>query len=387
MNRIVFGSANHWTSPCQVGSHAWARLFASHDWETAYLSDPVTPWHWLASGSRRQNHQRFDLWRHPRQFPESGRLCSWVPGSLIAPRNQLFFRSSWTLKNWASLSWPPVADKVREMGFDSPDALWLDSVRHIYWAKQIHPRKIILRVADWSAGFGSVPPSILKLEESLVRESDMVIASAETLSEKLKDWRGKAPLFTIRNGVDTSFWSAPLPEPPEYAGIPAPRAVYVGALDHWFDLQLLLDTARGLPGIQFVIIGNRKFDLPSVSPSNLHWLGSRNRNVVPAYLQFAQAGIIPFKRNELIDCVCPLKLYEYMACGLPVIATRWKELEHMQSPALLATGADEWIEGLKKLAAVSPSQKQIFQQYARANDWNVRWQQWTDAWREIMKKA
>ena len=396
MNRIIFGSANHWTSPYQVGSHAWARLFARHGWRTLYLSDPVTPWHWLDRNSWERTRERFALWFGNGVLEEESRLKAWTPFSLVSPRNSAFFRSDGVLRHWPELAFPSVQHKARQWGFESPDLLWLDSVRHAGWGMELRPKKTVLRVADWSAGLKAAPRAALELEQDLVRKCDLVVVSAQSLEERLKPLRDGKPMATIRNGVDFEFWNQPVVSPEEYAEIPAPRIIYVGALDEWFDLPLLFELARALPKVSFVLIGQRRFPLESgASPSNVYWLGVRPRGQARAWLRYAQLGIIPFRRTELIECVCPLKLYEYMACGLPVVATRWKELEYMRSPALLAEGVEEWVAHLQKLLEMTGSfaplgasslaryGREKLLAYARENDWRQRWRQWEVAYQGI----
>ncbi|MCC7519647.1 MAG: glycosyltransferase [Verrucomicrobiae bacterium] len=376
MNRVVFGAANHWTSPFQVGSHAWARLFAANGWSVFYASDPLTPWHFLDASARAAAAARFALWRRP--FHEEG-VQAWAPFSLVAPRPSPVLRSAWALQNWSRFAWPPPVAKAISQGFAAPDLLWLDSVRHAAWGERLRPARVVLRVADWSAGFGAATAASLDLERRLVAEADLVVASAATLAERLRARRGGRPLAVIRNGVDLDFWQETVPEPPEYREIPCPRAVYVGAIDAWLDAERIGRLAAALPAWSFVMIGPARRALPPARP-NLHWLGARPRAQARAYVRHAQAGIIPFLRNELVDHVCPIKLYEYMACGLPVVATRWAELEAMASPARLAANDDEWIAAFNELGVACRSlPRERETTYAVANSWPSRWPEFTSA--------
>ena len=380
MSRIIFGSANHWTSPYQVGSHAWARLFTKHDWQAAYISDPITPWHWFNFKNRERTCERFALWRSMGKFFEDGKLRAWAPFSLIAPHRITPFSGSWTLEKWDSFSIPSIASQINQWRFGSPDILWLDSVRHIGWGRRLNPKFTVLRLADWLAGFTAVPSSVLEMERKLIAEVDLVITSAKTLENRVKPFRNGKPLATIRNGVDVSFWRDPCNEPLEYAEIPSPRAIYVGALDEWFDMPLLIAVAKALQHVSFVLIGQERASFNKEdAPSNIYWLGSRPREKVPAYIQHAQVGIIPFKRTELIEYVCPLKLFEYAACGLPIVSSQWRELEQMNSPAQLASGTEEWIHFLETILKQTDGNKALVKaalDYAIANDWQHRWMEW-----------
>ncbi len=380
--KVLFGSANHWTSPYQVGSHAWARLFAQNGWDVAYLSDPLTPWHQLSSQNVERTAERQGLWQSHGEKFENGKVRAWVPRSLIAPQNRPFFRNEFVLRNWHSFATPSISFVLKQWSFQDPDLIWFDSVRHWSWLKTLPAKKKVFRLADWSAGFSSVPQSQLDLEKEILKEADLVITSAEALREKVKDIRVSAPLATIRNAVDTAFWSTACPIPTEYQEIPGPRVVYMGAIEEWFDANLLTALAKAFPKVSFVMVGQRRIPLNGeLTLKNIHWLGSRSREQARAYLQHAQVGIIPFKRNDLIECVCPLKLYEYMACDIPVVATRWKELEMMNSPACLASSTEEWITVLKSL--LNSNQSHGYRDYAAQNDWSERWNQWSEIYQKL----
>lgn len=400
MSRVIFGSANHWTSPYQVGSHAWARLFAKHGWEVAYISDPITPWHQLFGKNIERNRERFDLWRSGgKRFADDG-VLAWVPLAMMAPHRSRISAHPWILNTWDRMSVPSIARRISKWGFAQPDLLWLDSARHAGWGTRLKPGLTVLRVADWSAGFSGVPRAVIELERHLIDTSDLVITASSSLEERIREMRGGRPLHTIRNGVDCRFWQMPCAEPPEYAAIPAPRAVYVGALDEWFDSQLLLTLAKSFPQVSFVLIGNRSAGFAQeLAESNIHWMGSQSRGRVRSFLRHSQVGIIPFKRTELVEHVCPLKLYEFMACGLPVVSTRWRELENMGSPARLARNHEEWTDHLQQVlvesqASVNPlpsvgagldTNADPLRAYALANDWAGRWEEWMNIQRKLTR--
>src|SRR3989338_2445049 len=181
MNRILFGSANHWTSPYQVGSHAWARLFMQHHWQVGYVSDPLTPWHWLNRKGKKQNRERFELWLKRNHPFEENKLRTFVPFSVIAPHQSPFLRNRWVLENWHLFTCPSMEAQMKGWDFESPEILWLDSVRHANWGKKSKPRFTVLRVADWNPGFRAVPAPILEMERKLLSEADLVITSAKAL--------------------------------------------------------------------------------------------------------------------------------------------------------------------------------------------------------------
>ncbi len=109
----------------------------------------------------------------------------------------------------------------------------------------------------------------------------------------------------------------------------------------WFDADLVNALTDELPEVDFVLIGPEKEIRPKLQARKiLHLLGRRPFEALSSYLHHADVGIIPFNRTKhpnLVNAINPLKLYEYTACGLPVVATRWDELEQIHPPATYAT--------------------------------------------------
>jgi glycosyltransferase involved in cell wall biosynthesis len=107
---------------------------------------------------------------------------------------------------------------------------------------------------------------------------------------------------------------------------------------------------------------------------NLHFLGRRAYGDVPAYLHHANVGLIPFdavNHAELVKSIHPLKLYEYAACGLPIVATEWEELTYLKSPAHLCRGADDFVRAIERAISSRPPREPL-QAYAAAHDWGAR---------------
>ena len=181
----------------------------------------------------------------------------------------------------------------------------------------------------------------------------------------------------VPNGVDFEFFGqADKSFPEEYRDIPAPRIVYVGAIDTWFDYRDCFPTPPGnLPECHFVIIGLARTDISAIKgQKNIHILGPKPYERMPQFLSHAQVGMIPFMRNELVEFVNPIKLYEYMACGLPVVSTSWRELRAMNTPARLAEDAGEFVGQLRR-ALGKGSRSSEYVAYAKVNDWQSRIQQ------------
>jgi glycosyltransferase involved in cell wall biosynthesis len=187
---------------------------------------------------------------------------------------------------------------------------------------------------------------------------------------------GPQSMAYLPNAVNFGHFSSGSYECPEdYAAIPSPIAVYVGAMDVWFDYRLMDEVVARLPNVSFVLIGPDELARQRLHPRpNLHLLGRRAYGDVPAYLRHANVGLIPFdavNHAELVNSIHPLKLYEYAACGLPIVATEWEELTYLKSPAHLCRGADDFVRAIEEAISSRPARAPL-QAYAAAHDWGAR---------------
>ena len=105
--------------------------------------------------------------------------------------------------------------------------------------------------------------------------------------------------------------------------------IYVGALwGEWFDWELLGDLADAHPDAQIVLIGDYRGQAP-FKKDNVHFLGLKAQKELPAYLSYADAALLPWKVSAITQTTSPLKVYEYLAMRLPVVAPALEPLRDM----------------------------------------------------------
>ncbi len=370
MKKILMGCSNFWNSPLQVGSHHLARGFADAGWKVAFVSDPISPFHFFGN-NRELFNQRKTSYLMGGSWNTQKTIWSYVPGTFIPPHNKFICRSERVHRKWLKYARPDPLRKLIENGFKEVDVLYVDSPIHAVWFNEIVWGKSIYRIPDNLVGFHKATLASQKIESELAKRVDLVVYSAKALEEPICAFRPKE-MKMLANGVDLEHFSRISPAVPlSFESIPRPIAVYVGAIAEWFDFPLLHFLAKALPLVSFVVIG------PGAVPSeqfrnfpNVFFLGSRPYEEIPSYLHHSNVGIIPFNARDnpkLIPYVNPLKLYEYMACNLPVVSTRWKELEELHSPAVLCETPNEFVDGIK--LALSRNWGQELTQFVQQYDW------------------
>lgn len=164
---------------------------------------------------------------------------------------------------------------------------------------------------------------ILREEAETIKAADLVIATSQPLLEKVLQNNRNSK--TISHGVDIDIYLNSGGEgacPEDMQKIPGPIIGFMGKIESWVDIDLICSLSRRLPGCSFVLIGDHTVPIEGLLLNpNVYYLGRKQKDELPSYLQRFDIGLIPFRQNELVRNVNPLKLYEYLAAGLPVIST------------------------------------------------------------------
>jgi glycosyltransferase involved in cell wall biosynthesis len=239
-------------------------------------------------------------------------------------------------------------------------------------------------VDDIAAQAGVDGASFYAAERRFAARADLVLASAPALAARMR--KLSQNVLYAPNVADTELFARALqPSPPAAAGDPAvaelprPCIVFTGAVvAKKLDVPLLAALARARPGWSFALVGPVGAGDPGTDVSalsgepNVHLLGTRPYGRLPEVLRAADAGLIPYARNALTESVFPMKVYEYLAAGLPVVAT---PLPALAEVAAVATAPDA--EGIARLleqalADDSPQRRAERSRAAAAHSWERR---------------
>lgn len=234
--------------------------------------------------------------------------------------------------------------------------------------------RVVYDCMDFHAGFGSATLEVELLESELLHAADEVVVSSDYLFQSVGklDPELQAKLHIVRNGCAPADFM----RRGRHLGLPGQTVVgYFGAVAEWFDHELLIATAQRLPEVKFEIIGDHhwsalgKLELPS----NIKLLGEQPYDKLPELVAGWKAALIPFQITDLILATNPVKLYEYSALGLPVVATPIPEV--MQAGLEVFIGADSsaFAEAIRT-AVASDSAAKIAERrrFAERNSWAAR---------------
>lgn len=210
-------------------------------------------------------------------------------------------------------------------------------------------------VDDWPellpmANMG-LPAQIKRDEWELIEKAGTIITVSEQLLNHyhLPDEK----VFFIPNGVDTTVFNPNNINadcPADLTNLPGPIIGFSGSLGRWIDIDLIIQTARALPYSSIVIIGlnekNPAIDRLSAE-QNVHFLGMKSRDEVPNYIREFDVCLMPFTRSSVGQGLVPLKMFEYLSMGKPIVATSSKALNTFHDVLLLADDSIEFIQQVK----------------------------------------
>jgi glycosyltransferase involved in cell wall biosynthesis len=214
---------------------------------------------------------------------------------------------------------------------------------------------VIYHCVDDNGEFTGTDRSVIRsLESQLLAKADAVIVSSSPLLEAMRLRHSNVVL--IGHGVEVEhFRKACEPQtvaPEEIAGLKRPLVGFFGLLADWVDLRLVRAMARARPLWNFVLIGKSDTDLePLAGLSNVHLLGRREYGDLPAYCKGFDVAILPFVVNPLTLAANPLKLREYLAAGLPVVATDIPETRRWAPLVSICTGESEFVAAIEEILA------------------------------------
>ena len=215
-------------------------------------------------------------------------------------------------------------------------------------------------------------------EEDLIERISGATIVAERLGERIRRQRPELPIAMVRNGVDADWFRQVAAGATRPADVPhnnRPVVGFVGALYEWIDWHLMEQTARAMPECDFVCIGphDGRGDVGLIaSLPNMYLLGPRAYEQVPAYIQAFDVCWVPFKTGAVAAAANPVKIYEYLSLGKPVVSTPVGDPDSFDHLVAVARTPAEMVV-LLRMAIENPASdagKRIA--FAQAHSWDAR---------------
>jgi len=236
-------------------------------------------------------------------------------------------------------------------------------------------------VDEWSMFSYLDRDETVRAERALLDKVDCVFAINNELADVK---RALNPATHVApHGVDHALFARALDDatvvPSDIAALSRPdRPVigFYGTLRDWVDLDLVAHVARARPSWSIALIG-QQLDEEALRPiaglSNVHLLGRKPHDTLPAYCKGMDVGIIPYRIDERMKFVNPIKLREYLSAGLPVVSTAVPEVRRYGHWCAIAETGDEFVAAIDAaLASDSPALRRERSTAMAAETWPNR---------------
>lgn len=273
-----------------------------------------------------------------------------------------------------------VRRAARRVGLRAP-VLWGYVPQAEVLLGTLDPELVIYHcVDDIAAQEGVDVESFNAAERRFAARADLVIASSPALADRMRTLT--THVLYAPNVADTELFAtalAPGLVDPQLAALPEPRIVFVGAIAaKKLDLELLGALADARLDWTFALVGPVGLGDPDTDISalaarpNIHLLGARAQTALPGVLRGAAVGLIPYRTSRLTDSIFPMKVYEYLAAGLPVVATGLPALADVDGVDLVA-GAQGIRDAVERaLRDDSPERRRLRSEAVRDRSWTTR---------------
>ncbi|MEZ5591635.1 MAG: glycosyltransferase [Gammaproteobacteria bacterium] len=204
---------------------------------------------------------------------------------------------------------------------------------------------------DDEYSFSSTEQDISEEESALIRRVDQVFIHSPALIEK-KGHLNRNTRY-VPNGVDYGAFSAPAPEPTDLSNIPRPRIGYMGIIKEQLDFEIYIKLAELHPEWSFVFVGPMR-NIGAIEglleniqkKSNVHFLGGKHKEELPAYAQHFDVGTLCYVVDGYSKFIYPLKINEYLATGRPVVGVPIPSIDMYRDVVKIARTAEEWSEAI-----------------------------------------
>jgi glycosyltransferase involved in cell wall biosynthesis len=299
---------------------------------------------------------------------------------LISERNYFIYQEEPSKKSKKIIS-QSLNNLLKKFGIKN----FVFIITHPFWhflTDYFDNEKIIYDCLDDHQGFVENRKDIESLEKKLVEKSKFVVVTSENL---MKSFFDKKKVFLISNGVDKKLINKKnifFKKEKKLLG-------YIGEINWWMDVHLVETILKSFPDYEFIFVGmvnNTKIKKLAIRFKNLRLTGEVKYKEIRQYLKKFDIALIPFTINDFTNKINPVKVYEFFAFGLPVVATSIFELQKIpQKLIYLSSSKKDFILNIKKALMeknVKLSKERI--NFALKNTWDKKASQYFDLIKNII---
>ncbi|MCF2494573.1 glycosyltransferase family 1 protein [Dyadobacter chenhuakuii] len=201
---------------------------------------------------------------------------------------------------------------------------WYYTPMALEFSSHLSPGLTVYDCMDELSAFKFAPESLKSLEKELMTRADVVFTGGHSLFESKRHQH--ANIYPFPSSIDKKHFGQARKrnyEPADQAKIKGKKIGFYGVIDERFDIDLIRDIAAERPDWNIILIGPVVKIDPATLPrqANIHYLGARSYEQLPAYLSGWDVALVPFMLNESTKFISPTKTPEYLCAGKPVVST------------------------------------------------------------------
>ena len=300
----------------------------------------------------------------------------WVFSPLVIPlRANRFFRR---INNLILISMILLYSKI--LNFGHP-IIWVYNPLVNSIVRKFHPALLVYHCVDDLAAAPLMPSQIIKdSEKDLISVADLIFTSSPKLQQYCASINPKNSYY-FPNVADFEHFSTAIttgPIPKDIANIPRPRIGFIGAISAYkLDFALIRHIATIRNNWHWVLVGSvgegdPKTSIRNLKMPNIHFLGVKNYTALPDYLREIDVATIPYLINNYTSAVFPMKFFEYLAAGIPVVTTKLPALADFKEACIIADSQKSFISAIEDILKGKMPNKESCLNLARKNTWELR---------------
>ncbi len=226
---------------------------------------------------------------------------------------------------------------------------------------------------DWAAHptYRAYKPALLDAYRSIAASRHRVIGVTPRIVEAISS---PALSTVVANGIVPSEWAEPVSAPSWFTDLPRPRFLYTGCIDSRIDLDYIEAVSKAYPAATIAIVGYLQ-DAAAVAPlrelSNVYFAPQQTREAIRGITFAADVALIPHISSDLTQAMSPLKMYEYLAAGKPVVATDLEPIRAIPEVRRAAT-PEEFVQQIQAALRDEATSERERLAFVEANSWPER---------------
>ena len=369
MKKIVMIESQEFFSDVKIGAHHYAERFAENGYEVLWISPAFTPIHKFNKAIKIDERKKLSKGK---RVELKKNIYGYSPKVYLPFVNVKLLNSKLVGKVYLYTAMPSIRRILKRLGFLDIDILWISNIKMYYIKNIIRYNKLIHRIADDKKGFSNFFETLENFEKDIIRNADLVYATSTKLVEKFSPIREN--IKYLPNGVNyQDFIPMDYSYPKDIQDLKDKKiCIYIGAIAEWLDFEKIIYSIENLEEVNFLFIGPKHVDFSKIeSYTNVRYLGKKQYNDLINYLKVSNVAWIPFIKNDLTDAINPVKLYEYLAAGIPTVTTRLREIEDIDGPFRISGTKEELVQDIKDCIN-SYYKKEDLIQYSKRNTWDQK---------------